>query len=83
MSAHVLLNLLKELGKSVKMQGLQSILSLFPNETNKCNIAGAGMLDSFYHMTFKLLKSYIFGMNTALFCHLLCNIKMDNIMLRY
>ena len=29
MSAHVLLDLLNELGKSDKMQGLQSILSLF------------------------------------------------------
>ena len=29
MSAHVLLNLLKELGKRDKMQGLPSILSLF------------------------------------------------------
>ena len=29
MNAHVLLNLLKELGKSDKMQGLKSSLSLF------------------------------------------------------
>ena len=29
MSAHVLLNLLNELGKSAKMRGLPSILSLF------------------------------------------------------
>ena len=32
MSAHVLLNLLKELGKRDKMQGLPSNLSLFHNE---------------------------------------------------
>ena len=31
MSAHVLLNLLNELGKRDKMRGLKSILSLFPN----------------------------------------------------
>ena len=37
MSAHVLLNLLNELGKSDKMRGLPSILSLFLNELNKCN----------------------------------------------
>ena len=37
MSAHVLLNLLNELGKNDKMQGLQSILSLFCNELNKFN----------------------------------------------
>ena len=43
MSAHVLLNLLKELGKRDKMRGLSSILSLFRNEFNKSNIARAGM----------------------------------------
>ena len=32
MSAHVLLNLLNELGKSDKMRGLPSILSLFRND---------------------------------------------------
>ena len=32
MSAHVLLNLLNELGKRDKMRGLPSILSLFRNE---------------------------------------------------
>ena len=32
MSVHVLLNLLNELGKSDKMQGLPSILLLFRNE---------------------------------------------------
>ena len=35
MSAHVLLNLLNELGKSNEMLGLQSILSLFHNEYNQ------------------------------------------------
>ena len=37
MSAHVLLNLLNELGKRVKMRGLSSISSLFRNEFNKFN----------------------------------------------
>ena len=37
MSAHVLLNLLNELGKRDKMRGLPSILSLFRNELNKFN----------------------------------------------
>ena len=50
MSAHVLLNLLNELGKRDKMRGLPSILSLFRNEFNKFNNAKARMLDSFYHM---------------------------------
>ena len=50
MSAHVLLNLLNELGKRDKMRGLPSILSLFRNEFNKFNNTGAQMLDSIYHM---------------------------------
>ena len=37
MSAHVLLNLLNELGKRDKMQGLPSILSLFCYKFNKFN----------------------------------------------
>ena len=38
MSAHVLLNLLNELGKRDKMRSLPRILSLFRNELNKFNI---------------------------------------------
>ena len=44
MSAHVLLNLLNELRKRDKMPGLQSILSLFPNEFNKFSNTGARIL---------------------------------------
>ena len=55
MSAHVLLNLLNELGKRDKMRGLLSILSLFHDEFNKFNNTGAQMLDSTYHMTLRLL----------------------------
>ena len=50
MSAHVLLNLLNELGKRDKMRGLPSILSLFRNEFNKFNNTRARMLESIYHM---------------------------------
>ena len=46
MSAHVLLNLLKELGKSDRMRGLLSILLLFRNKFNKFNNTGARLLDS-------------------------------------
>ena len=56
MSAHVLLNLLNELGKRDRMRGLQSILSLFRNEFNKSYNTGGRILDSIYHMTLKLLK---------------------------
>ena len=55
MSAHVILNLLNELGKRDKMRGLTSILSLFHNEFNKFNNTKARMLDSIYHMTLRLL----------------------------
>ena len=52
MSAHVLFNSLKELGKRDKMRGLLSILSLFRNKFNKFNDTRARMLDSIYHMAF-------------------------------
>ena len=61
MSAHVLLNLLNELGKRFRKElGLPSILSFFRNEFNKFNNTRARMLDSIYHMT-NTLKSH--------FCH--------------
>ena len=59
------------------MRGLPSILSLFPNEFNKFNNTGARMLDSFYHMTLKLIKNGIFGVKTSRFCCLLYNVIMD------
>ena len=58
MSAHVLLNLLNELGKRDKMRGLPSILSLFRNEFNKFNNTRAQMLDSIYHMTNSLKSTF-------------------------
>ena len=64
MSAHILLNLLNELRKSDKMWGLPSILSLFRNEFNEFNNIGARMLDSIYHMTYKLLKIASSGLDT-------------------
>ena len=54
MSAHVLLNLLHELGKRDKMRGLPSILSLFRTEFHKFNNTIARMFDSIYHVTLKL-----------------------------
>ena len=59
MSAHVLLNLLDELGK------LPSILSLFRNEFNKFNNTRARMLDSIYHMT-NTLKSHFWRKNVRI-----------------
>ena len=63
-SAHVLLNLLNELGKRDKMLGLPSILSLFRNEFNKFNNTRARMLDYIYHMTLRLRRSLISDVKT-------------------
>ena len=67
MSAHVLLNLLNELGKRDKMRGLPSILSLFRNEFDKFNNTRVFMLDSIYHMTLKYLKSHFWCENVKSF----------------
>ena len=74
MSAHVLLNLLNELGKRDKMRGLPSILSLFRNEFNKFNNRRARMLDSIYHMT-NTLKSHFWRKNVIILslCTQRCN----------
>ena len=71
MSAYVLLNLLNKLRKRDKMRGLPRILSRFHNSFNKFNNTGARMLNSFYHMTLKLLLNLIFDVKTqdfAIFC---------------
>ena len=54
-SAHILLNLLNQLGKRHKMRGLSSSLNLFRNEFNKFNNIKARVLDYIYHMTLRLL----------------------------
>ena len=66
MSAHVLLNLLNELGKRDKMRGLPSILSLFRNEFNQFNNRRARILDYIHHMT-NSLKSHFWRKNVILF----------------
>ena len=76
MSAHVLLNLLNELGKRDKMRGLPSILSLFRNEFNKFNNTRARMLDSIYHMTLEYLKLHFWCENVKSFPNL-HNVIMD------
>ena len=70
MSAHVLLNLLNELGKRDKMRGLPSILSLFRNKFDKFNNTGARMFDSICQMTLELFSNHIFGVKTSGFCHI-------------
>ena len=41
MSAHVLLNVLNELGEKIRCNALPSILSVFPNEFDKFSNTGA------------------------------------------
>ena len=68
MSAHVLLNLLKELGKKIRCEAVSNILSVFP-EFNKFNNAGARMQDSVYHITLKSHFISKFCTKTSRFCH--------------
>ena len=65
MSAYVLLNLLNELGKTIRCEAVPSILAVFLNEFNKFNKTGARMQDSIYHMA---LHSH-FIRKFALKCH--------------
>ena len=51
MSAHVLVNLLNELGKKDKMRGSAEHFIVFSNEFNKFNNTETRMRDSIYHMT--------------------------------
>ena len=53
MSAHILLNLLNEVGKAIRCETLSSIVSVFPNKFNEFNNTGARMQDFIYHMTLK------------------------------
>ena len=81
MSAHVLLNLLNELGKRDKMRGLSSILFLFRNKFNKFNNTGARMLDSIYHMILRLKSHFcrknVIILSLQLCTTCICNIVMD------
>ena len=70
MSAHVLLNLLNELGKRDKMRGLPSILSLFHNEFNKFNNTSARLLDPIYHMALDHFELHFWRKNVIIL--LLC-----------
>ena len=56
-SAHILLNLLNELGKKIRCDALLSILLVCTSKFNKFNNTGARIQDSIYHMT---LKSHLF-----------------------
>ena len=63
MSAHVLLNLLNELGKRDKCEACRAFY-LFRSEFNKFNKTRARMLDSIYHMTIRLLWNLLSDVKT-------------------
>ena len=69
--AHVLLNLLNELGNRDKMEGLPSILSLFLNKINKFSNTRARILDSIKNT----LKSHFWRKNNIILplCTQHCN----------
>ena len=54
MNAHVLMNLLNELGESDKMIRIPCILSLFRHVFHKFDSTGTQMLNSFHHTTSRL-----------------------------
>ena len=49
----------------------------FCNKFKEFNNTGARVLDSIYHMTFKILKNRFLGMKTSIFCHILRSVIMD------
>ena len=70
MTAHVLLNLLNELRKNDKTQGLLNILSFFRNEFNKFNIQKSTNVRFYLSYDIKEAKSVtlnIFRKKTFLF----------------
>ena len=69
MSAHVLLNLLNELGKTIRCKAVPSILTVFHDEFNEFNYTGARMQDSIYHMTLKSHFISKFCTKTSRFRH--------------
>ena len=54
MSAHVLLNLINELGKVIKCEACRAFYHFFRDEFNKFNNTRTRMLDSIYLMTLRL-----------------------------
>ena len=69
MSAHVLLNLLNELGKKIRCKAVPSILSVFPNEFNIFNNTRARMQDSIDQLTLKSHFISKFCTKTSRVCH--------------
>ena len=52
-------------------------LTLFGNEFHKFNNTGIRMIDSIYHMTFKLLLNRNISVKKLRFCHNVFKVSMD------
>ena len=70
MLMNVLLNLLNKLGKGNKIQGLQSILLLFPIWFKNFNNTRARILVFFYPMMFKLFCNHVCSVKPSRFCQI-------------
>ena len=68
-SAHVLLNLLNELGGKDKMWGFTEDLSVLLNKSNKFDKIGPWLQDFILHMTLKSHLIIEFGIITSRFRH--------------
>ena len=77
MSAHVLLNLLNELGENDRCEAMPNILLVFSNKLNKFNNTGAQMQDSNYHMTLKSHFISNFALKRCSFAIRKCDVFMD------
>ena len=82
MSAHILWNLLKGLGKKIRCEALPGVLSIFPKKFNKFHNTGARMRDSVYHMTLKshFISKFCTKMSKFLtqFCDRQADVWTDN-----
>ena len=67
MSAYVLLNLLNELGETIRCEAVPSILSVSSDEFNKFSIKGPRLQDFIYHMTLKSHFIHDFCIKTSIF----------------
>ena len=75
MSAHVLLNLLNDLGKKDKMRGLPSILSFFAKSL--INSIKQEHEFKILFIIWQILRNLISGVKTLSFCHDVHNVVMD------
>ena len=75
MSAHVLVNVLNEFGKRIKMRGLPSILSIFRNDLNKFNKTWSTNVRFYLSYDIRIILNSYFWRKTLGFCHIMRVVK--------